>query len=197
VRAYVDDAGTGYSGKEKSAVLEPLPPVSYENRYAVDDQMSGMRFAGWYYLAVHLGAEMADKFGDGPFALTLRVRVSGAAEAAPAYSGATAPRGLFEVTAGDKDAADSGAASAGESRGSDRSTAMKAVAAGGIGAGVVLVLGLGMWTVVARRRAARTGTGAVAGAGAVAVPTADAAARNGAASPEGMASREYEPPRGS
>ena len=113
VRAFVDDAGTGYDGTAKSATLEPLPPVAYENRYAVDDQVSGMRFAGWYYLAVHLGAEMADKFGDGPFDLTLRVRVSGAAGEPPVYDGAASPRDVFDVTAGDKDAAASGTAAIG------------------------------------------------------------------------------------
>ncbi|WP_225858853.1 hypothetical protein [Streptomyces albicerus] len=180
VRAFVDDAGTGYDGAEKSAELEPLPPVAYENRYDVDDQVSGMRFAGWYYVAVHLGAGMAEKFGDGPFELTLRVRVSGAPGAAPAYAGTAAPRDVFDVTAGDKDAAASGAAATGGDGGSDGNTAMKAVAAGGIGAGFVLVLGLVVWTVAARRRA----TTAAGDAGEVAVPPVD-----------GTASREYGAPR--
>jgi hypothetical protein len=194
VRALVDDAGTGYDGTEKAATLEPLPPVAYENRYDLDDQVSGMRFAGWYYLAVHLGTEMADKFGDGPFDLTLRVRVSGAAGASVAYDGVAAPRDVFDVTAGDKDAASIGAAAPGGDgdgdAGPDGNTAMKAVAAGGIGAGTVLVLGLGVWTVVVRRRAAAAeAAGPAAGsprAGAVAVPFADG--------PDAR-SREYGPPR--
>ncbi|GAB3014483.1 hypothetical protein GCM10023080_097190 [Streptomyces pseudoechinosporeus] len=172
VRAFVDDADTGYDGTPKSAALEPLPAVAYENRYTVDNQVSGMRFAGWYYLAVHLGAEAADKFGEGPLGLTLRVRVSGAAGAEPAYAGVAKPRGVFDVTAGGKGAAPSGAASVDGRDGGDSDTAMKLVAAGGIGAGSVLVLGLGVWTVVARRRAG--GAAAMAG---------------------GAVAREYEPPR--
>ncbi|MFE9684533.1 hypothetical protein [Streptomyces sp. NPDC006285] len=179
VRALVDDADTGYGGTRQRAALKPLPPVAYENRYAVDDQVGGMRFAGWYYLAVHLGAGMADRFGDGPFELTLRVGVRGAAGKAPAYGGATAPRDVFEVTAGDRDAAASGnAATGGDGGAPNENLAMKAVAVGGIGTGCVLVLGLAMWTVIARRRAAAAvaqGTG----------PGAD-----------GTAARTYGRPRG-
>ncbi|MGW6013780.1 hypothetical protein [Streptomyces sp. NPDC055210] len=166
VRALVDDAGTGYDGSRKQTALKPLPPVAYENRFAVDDRVGGMRFAGWYYLVVHLSAGMSDKFGDGPFGLTLRVRVKGTAEEAPAYSGAAVPRDVFEVSAQDRDAAASGSAATGGDGGdggsSGENTAMKAVAVGGIGTGCVLVLGLAMWTVVARRRAgAGTAEGAV------------------------------------
>ncbi|MFE9645271.1 hypothetical protein ACFYO0_14380 [Streptomyces sp. NPDC006365] len=172
VRASVDDARTGYDGTPKSAALEPLPAVAYENRYTLDDQVSGMRFAGWYYLAVHLGAEASEKFSDGPIDLMLSVRVSGAAGAEPAYKGATRPRGVFDVTEEDNEAAASGARAAGGRDGSDSDATMKLVAAGGIGAGSVLVLGLGVWTVIARRRAG--GTAAMAG---------------------GAVARGYEPPR--
>ncbi|MFS8200214.1 hypothetical protein ACLVWQ_16185 [Streptomyces sp. CWNU-52B] len=170
VRALVDDADTGYDGTRKGTALEPRPPVAYENRYSVDDPVAGMRFAGWYFLAVHLGADMAGKFGDGPFDLTLRVQVRGTAEAAPAYGGATVPRDVFEVGAGDRDAAASGsAATAGDgdgagSGGSGGNTAMKAVAVGGIGTGCVLVLGLAVWTLVGRRRQAAEAEAAGEGA---------------------------------
>lgn len=185
VRAFVDDAGTGYDGKAKSATLEPLPPVAYENRYDVDDQVSGMRFAGWYYLAVHLSTEMAGKFGDGPFDLTLRVRVSGTAGTPAAYDGTAAPPDVFDVTAGDKAEASNGAAAAGGDGGPDGNTAMKAVAVGGIGAGTVLVLGLAVWTVVARRRVAVAGGGGP-GEGTAPVPSVEG--------PDAR-SREYGPPR--
>ncbi|MCX4235527.1 hypothetical protein [Streptomyces ortus] len=178
VRALVDDATTGYDGSKKQTALEPLPPVAYENRFAVDDQVGGMRFAGWYYLVVHLAAETADKFGDGPVELTLRVRVRGTAGEAPAYSGAAVPRDVFEVTAGDRHAAASGSAATGGDGGDGGSaggnTAMQAVAVSGIGTGCVLVLGLAMWTVVARRRAgvkAEPPEGAVPVAGAGAART--------------------------
>ncbi|MFI1445250.1 hypothetical protein [Streptomyces fructofermentans] len=153
-RALVDDVDTPYDGSRRTAVLEPLPAVAYENRYAVDDQVGGMRFAGWYYLAVHLGAGTSGKFGDGPFELTLRVRVDGTAAAAPEYAGSAAPREVFDVTAGDRAEAADGAAATGDGGGAGGSTAMKALAAGGIGTGCALLLGLGVWTFAARRRAA-------------------------------------------
>ncbi|WP_328770310.1 hypothetical protein [Streptomyces sp. NBC_00286] len=172
VRAFVGNARTEYDGTPRAAVLEPLPAVAYENRYTVDDQVGGMRFAGWYYLAAHLAAETADKFGDGAIELLLSVRVSGAPGAEPAYAGAAEPRGVFEVTEEDTDAAASGATAASGREGGDSDATMKLVAAGGIGAGSVLVLGLGVWTVVARRRAG--GSSAMA---------------------SGAVARGYEPPR--
>lgn len=116
VRAYVGDADAGYSGAQTSAALDPLPPVDYANRHAVGSRASAMRFAGWYYLAVHLGAPVADKFGAGPFALSLRVRVKGTPAAGPAYAGRSAPRDVFEVTAADRKeaAARTGAGGAGD-----------------------------------------------------------------------------------
>lgn len=156
VRAFVEDADTGYDGTATSAVLEPLPSVAHENRYAVDDRVNGMRFAGWYYLAVHLGAKVADKFGEGPFELTLRVRLSGTGRAGPVYAGQAAPHGVFDVTDGDRRSAASGVAGGHDGR--DKDTLMKLVAAGGIGAGSALVLGLGVWTVAARRRAGAPAT---------------------------------------
>lgn len=163
VRGFVDDVGSGYDGSQRSAALDPLPPVAYDNRYALNDHVSGMRFAGSYYLVVHLAAQVADRFGEGPFGLTLRVRVSGAAQAGPAYAGRATPRDVFAVPVGDSDhATDDGAAggAAGDGNGGSgdagRSGIMKLVAAGGIGTGSLLMLTLGMWTVAARRRAVRT-----------------------------------------
>ncbi|GAA3794971.1 hypothetical protein GCM10022403_031110 [Streptomyces coacervatus] len=146
VRADVEDARVGYDGKQKSASLAPVPAVDYANRYAVRDQVNGMRFAGSYYLVVHLAAGVADKFGDGPFGLTLRVGVEGAAQDGPGYAGQSVPRNVFEVTAQDRQAAAEGGTG-------DADVTMKAVAAGGIGAGTVVLVVLGVWTVAARRRA--------------------------------------------
>ncbi|MFE9875629.1 hypothetical protein [Streptomyces sp. NPDC005784] len=159
VRGFVDDVGSGYDGSQRSAALDPLPPVAYKNRYGLNDHVSGMRFAGSYYLVVHLAAQVADHFGEGPFGLTLRVRVTGTAQAGPAYAGRATPRDVFAVPAGDSDhAADDGAAGTGDAGSGDagRSGTMKLVAAGGIGTGSLLMLTLGMWTVLARRRAVRS-----------------------------------------
>ncbi|WP_338897183.1 hypothetical protein WBG99_17390 [Streptomyces sp. TG1A-60] len=175
VRGFVDDKTANYGGEQRSAVLDPLPPVAYENRFSLDDEVSGMRFAGWYYLAVHLGTSVADRFGDQSLGLTLRLRVEGEAEAGPGYLGIAEPRGVLEVTEDDQEVAESGATGdtldgAGDSRGGgggadasgggegssgsgDQRLAMTVVAAGGIGTGSLLVLGLVLWTLVARRRA--------------------------------------------
>lgn len=149
VRGYVEEAYAGYSGRPVSAALAPLPPVAYANRYGFADQAKAMRFAGSYYLVVHLAAQTAQAFGEGPYGLTLRVRVGGAAGAAPGYAGRSEPQGLFEVTAGDRAAA--GARGAGKA---DGSTGLRLLAVGGIGTGTALLAVLGVWTLTARRRAA-------------------------------------------
>ncbi|MFD5630369.1 hypothetical protein [Streptomyces sp. NPDC127072] len=163
VRGFVDDVGSGYDGSQRSAELDPLPPVTYENRYARDNRVTGMRFAGSYYLVVHLAEQVADKFGDGPFGLTLRVRVDGTAQAGPVYAGQAQPRDAFDVTSGDLDeaaGADGGVGGDGNGAGGGGDTAtMKLIAAAGIGSGSVLVLALGMWMLVARRRAGTASSG--------------------------------------
>ncbi|MEV7346951.1 hypothetical protein [Streptomyces sp. NPDC093544] len=150
VRGFVDDEGSGYDGSQRSSTLDPLPPVAYENRYAPNDRVSAMRFAGSYYFVIHLAEQVADKFGDGPFGLTLRVRVDGAAQAGPTYAGRAQPQDAFDVPSGALEGAAGDEGAGGGSSGGNGT--MKLVAAGGIGAGSVLVLALGMWTVVARRR---------------------------------------------
>ncbi|MDN0199300.1 hypothetical protein [Streptomyces sp. S.PNR 29] len=147
VRGQAQDVSAGYDGSQQSVSLAPAPPVEYANRFAPTEQVGALRFAGRYYLVVHLAEEVADGFGDGPFGLTLRVRVSGAAQDGPGYAGESVPRGVFEVTEADREAAAEGGTAGG-------GLAMKAVAVGGIGTGSALLLGLGLWTVMARRRGA-------------------------------------------
>ncbi|MEU4871797.1 hypothetical protein [Streptomyces sp. NPDC021608] len=158
VRAEVKDVDFGYGGRQKSAALAPVPPVRYVNRYASASATKALRFAGSYYLVVHLAAQVGGRFGAGPYGLTLRVRVDGSAQAAPGYAGRSAPRGFFDVGARDPELpAASGVTRAGASEddGAPKGDpAMKAVAVGGIGAGSVLLAVLGVWTLTARRRAA-------------------------------------------
>jgi hypothetical protein len=153
VRGRVDDAEASYGGERSTAALRPLPPVAYENRYASEDRAGAMRFAGWYYLAVHLGTPVADRFGDGPFGLRLRIRVSGTARSGPVYMGRSVPGGVFEVTAGTRREAVAG--TGGGSGGGAGSGAMELVAAGGLGTGSLLVLWLALWTLLSRRRGSR------------------------------------------
>ncbi|MDQ0582190.1 hypothetical protein [Streptomyces rishiriensis] len=157
VRASVKDTGIGYGGSQKSASLPPVPPVGYANRYAPTEPTKSLRFAGSYYLVVHLAAQVAERFGEGPYGLTLRIGLSGSTQAGPGYARQSAPRGFFDVGAPDPeppaggDVAGADASGAGTS-GGDR--AMKAVAVGGIGTGSLLLTVLGVWTLAARRRAA-------------------------------------------
>lgn len=144
-RGPVADVGVGYNGGQKSGSLPPLPPVDHANRNAAIGQVGAMRFAGSYYLVAHLAESVADTFGDGPFPMTLRVKVSGEARSGPEYVGESEPKGVFEVSEQDREAAAEGVVG-----GDD--TAMRVVAVGGIGTGSALLVGLGVWTVVARRR---------------------------------------------
>jgi hypothetical protein len=145
VRALVEDDGTGYDGRQQSASLDPVPPVDFANRYATADRVSGMRFAGSYYLVVHLSAQVAEKVGTGPFGLTLRVRVKGDPEDGPLYTGRSVPEGLLDIAEGEREAAAAGGA------GGD-GVAMAAVAVGGFGVGTLILVGLAVWAVRGRRR---------------------------------------------
>ncbi|MEU4463243.1 hypothetical protein AB0G20_05960 [Streptomyces sp. NPDC024017] len=144
-RGRVAGVGVGYNGDQKSGSLPPLPPVDHANRYAATAQVSALRFAGSYYLVAHLSEGVAGPFGNGPFVMTLRVRVSGEARSGPEYAGESEPGGVFEVSDQDREAAAEGVAARDD-------TAMRALAVGGIGTGSALLVGLGVWTVMARRR---------------------------------------------
>ncbi|WP_405734513.1 hypothetical protein OG885_22805 [Streptomyces sp. NBC_00028] len=148
-RGPVEDVNLGYSGNQKSASLGSLPPVDYANRYASRDSVDGTRFAGTYYLALHLAEGMGEEYGSGPYAVTLRVRVDGTAEAGPAYDGRFEPPEPFEAAAG------AGRGAAGGNGGND--AVMTVVAAAGLGGGTLLLAVLGVWTTVARRRAGGAG----------------------------------------
>ncbi|MGX2995983.1 hypothetical protein JNUCC64_17140 [Streptomyces sp. JNUCC 64] len=153
-RGPVEQVQSTYDGKQKAVSFGPLPPVRYENRFAVSDEVNGMRFGGRYYLAVHLSEAVAEQFGDGPIGVRLKVGVKGEAGPPPAYDGRPLPAVEFGAAAlegepgPDRDAAGGGAAFA-------RGPVMKKVAAGAFATGTALVLFLVLWTVVARRRAAR------------------------------------------
>ncbi|MCX5398287.1 hypothetical protein [Streptomyces sp. NBC_00102] len=140
---HVDDAVLSYSGRPASVSLDPLPPVAWSNRYASADAVSAMRFAGWYYVSVGLSPEVAEKYGSGPVKLTLTVQVKNEAQASP-YAGAA---GIFGVSDDDRDMARSGQSAPQAAK----SATLRLVGVAGIGAGTVLVLGLGVWTLLARR----------------------------------------------
>ncbi|WP_431986393.1 hypothetical protein [Streptomyces griseoflavus] len=144
-RGQVDDLGLGYGGAQKSRSLAPLPPVAHANRHSSGRRIAATRFAGSYYLVAHLTPEVADEFGDGPVPLTLRVGLSGARQDGPGYAGQPVPADVFTVTGEDRAAAEGGGA------GGD--ALYRVLAVGGIGTGSALLVGLGLWTLAARRRA--------------------------------------------
>lgn len=151
-QGHVSDATLSYSGGPASASLRPLPPVAYRNRFDSSKQVSAMRFAGWYYLSVSLSPKLKESYGDEPIPFELAVQVKNKAEESP-YEG---DAGAFGVTDQDREVARKGK----NAREAARSGPMTVVAAAGIGTGSVLVLGLGVWTLLARRRAAAGGPAA-------------------------------------
>ncbi|MFF0745027.1 hypothetical protein ACFYVL_31965 [Streptomyces sp. NPDC004111] len=146
-RGFVKGSDFSYDGKQKTAAMDPLPPVKYENRFTSRSGDGDMQLAGWYYLRVTLSPQVGTTFGNAAYGMTLRVNVTGTKEPGPAYAGAASD---FGVSDDDREAAANGQSVPQ----AERSGTMKTVAAAGIGAGTVLVLGLGVWTLVARRRAA-------------------------------------------
>lgn len=146
VRGHVADASLSYAGGPASASLEPLPPVAYRNRFDSSTRISTMRFAGGYYLSVTLSPKLEESYGSEPIPLELAVQVRNEATGSP-YEGEA---GAFGVTDQDKETARKGQ----NLQQAAKSGTMQLVAAAGIGAGSVLLLGLGGWTLLARRRAA-------------------------------------------
>lgn len=157
VRATVARTDTSYDGQPKKTTLRPMAPVAYGNRFAAArEEMTSARFAGWYYLAVHLNDKVAGTFGDRPLALTLNIAVEGEAQDGPGYAGSPQPSGLF----GAEDGPGTGGGPADPAEDTDDDpllgpTAARAVAAGGFGTGTLLLAVLGLWTLLARRGAAR------------------------------------------
>ncbi|CAM5508738.1 Secreted protein OS=Streptomyces griseus OX=1911 GN=NCTC13033_03077 PE=4 SV=1 [Streptomyces griseus subsp. griseus] len=147
-QGHVSNATLSYSGGPASASLRPLPPVAYRNRFDSSTQVSTMRFAGWYYLSVSLSPKLKEFYGSEPIPFELAVQVKNKAEASP-YEG---DAGVFGVTDQDREVARKGK----NAREAAQSGPMTVVAAAGIGTGSVLLLGLGVWTLLARRRAAVT-----------------------------------------
>ncbi len=145
----VSDATLSYSGNPASASLRPLPPVAYPNRFDPSSQVSAMRFAGWYYLSVSLSPKLKASYGAEPIPFELSVQVKNQAEESP-YEG---DAGVFGVTDQDREVARKGQ----NAEQAAKSGPMTVVAAAGIGTGSVLVLGLGVWTLLARRRASAAG----------------------------------------
>jgi hypothetical protein len=132
-RGVVDDKVDNYIG-DPAAIELGSAPAAYGNRSGNgSDAVRAMRFQGWYYVQVTLDHRVPN-----PVPVTLNLGIVGKAQPGPAYDG-------------DADAAGFGLGDAGEE---SEGLPMRVLGIAGIGMGTVLVLGLGVWTVVGRRRLA-------------------------------------------
>ncbi|MDI3402783.1 hypothetical protein [Streptomyces cavernicola] len=154
-RTTVTSVGESYRGEPVDTTLEPMAAVAYENRYAARPETKQVRFPGSYYVQVTLDPKLRQKYGDDGLALTLHLGVTGEPRTDVAYAGDPGP---FQVGEGGTDAPTSGSGAAdadsgvGSGLGRDVLTVL---AVAGIGTGTVLVLVLMLWTLAARRLAAR------------------------------------------
>jgi hypothetical protein len=143
-----------YSPDKSAQAGVYTPPVHFGSRFSFSGNDPCV--AGWHYLAVRVSPQLA-KYFKSTAPLTLRIDVIGKAGKGPEYAGNAEAAG-FGVGADDLEQAEKGQSAAD----AERSGALRTVAYAGIGAGVLLILMLAMWTLTARRRAA---VGAVPGAG--------------------------------
>lgn len=139
-----------YGGQRVKDALERTAPVAYGNRYTrARSEVRAVSFAGLYYVAVTLHPDVARYFGES-VPVTLRIGVEGEPRPGPEYVrdagdlgfGLQRPPTGLQVNPPSDDGPDG---------------ALRAVAYAGFGTGTALLLGLGVWTVVARRRSAGAG----------------------------------------
>jgi hypothetical protein len=142
-RGSVDNNSVSYSGEQASVALGTAP-ARYTNRFDSTSAVSAMRFSGWYYLEITLSPAVRD-FVDGKVGVTLRINVKGEAGAGPTYVSDPGKAG-FGVGAASSDASGG--------TGGFSGSALRFAGFAALGAGTVLVLSLGVWTIAARRQPA-------------------------------------------
>lgn len=143
-RGQVESRSLGYQADRPAALSLESRRVDFANRHAGTTELGGMRFAGWYYIAVHAHRDLAESV-DGSVPLVLRTTVEGTPRGGPEYDGDAVAAG-FGVEEGDREAAAEGpSATDAEDDGT-----LRVVGWAGIGTGTALLLGLGLWTLLAR-----------------------------------------------
>ncbi|MFI0775632.1 hypothetical protein [Streptomyces sp. NPDC021212] len=136
-------------------------PAAYGNRYAkADYSVRAMSLTGGYYLAVTLNPPNVEPHLDRTVPVTLRLRVAGKAQAGPDYDGNAVKAG-FGLTDAERREADKAASPLqpdpmGRPEVGHRTT-LQTVAYTSFGTGSLLLLGLGVWILTARRRTAAEG----------------------------------------
>ncbi|MGW7029396.1 hypothetical protein ACWGFX_19770 [Streptomyces xanthophaeus] len=150
-RGLVSYEDVSYDGKQAGITLEKTPPVAYENRFSSDRDVQPAAVAGWYYVAVTMGAKVSDFTEDAvPVPLTLRLDLVGTPAKAPAYKESPAAAG-FAVGAEERAAAKEGLTAPEAAAAADERSVMRVVAGAGFSAGALLLLVLGGWILLARR----------------------------------------------
>ena len=136
-------------------------PAAYGNRYAkADYSVRAMSLTGGYYLAVTLNPPNVEPHLDRTVPVTLRVRVAGRTHGGPAYDGNAVKAG-FGLTDAEKREARKAASPLQPDPmggpGTEHRATLQTVAYTSFGTGSLLLIGLGVWIVTARRRAAADG----------------------------------------
>ncbi|MCJ0868797.1 hypothetical protein [Streptomyces sp. AP-93] len=153
-RSLIDGEDASYDGKQAGLTLPRTPPVAYENRFASDRKVGSVRVAGWYYVAVTMAGKVGDFTQEAvPVPLTLRTQIIGDPGKAPAYAEDLAAAG-FGVGAEDRTAAKDGTTAVEADAAAANRSVMRVVASAGFGMGTLLLLVLGGWILLARRRSA-------------------------------------------
>ncbi|MFD8994291.1 hypothetical protein [Streptomyces abikoensis] len=146
-RGFVMNKTTGYQGKPATVSLA-TPPASYGGGAGGGGEaVRGMRFAGWYYLQVSLSPKVRQGSRGAGVPVTLRVDVAGARKADQGV-------GRSQGSGGHPGGEGGGVggelvASAGTG---PRKEWLRTIGYVGIGTGTTLLLGLGAWALLARRR---------------------------------------------
>ncbi|WP_435137168.1 hypothetical protein [Actinacidiphila sp. bgisy144] len=153
VRQYVDGDDGSYSGAQTSLDTQ-VPTVSYANRSSDDDTVQRVRYAGWYYVAVTVHPDVAKQVS-GAVPVTLRVQVSGTAQAGPPYAGDPGAAGIGVDARAAASADGSAPSAAGTAGGAPAVPGLRMVAYGAFGLGTLLLIVLAVWFGAARRRPAR------------------------------------------
>ncbi|MFJ9940879.1 hypothetical protein [Streptomyces erythrochromogenes] len=150
-RSQVSGKGVSYDGVQAGVTLEKTPPVDYGNRFSGDRETQPVSVAGWYYVAVTMGAKVADFTEDAvPVPLTLRLEVTGTPAKGPAYKEDPAAGG-FGVGAADRAAAREGLTAPEAAEAAGTRSLMRVVAGSGFAAGTLLLAVLGGWVLLGRR----------------------------------------------
>ncbi|WP_055500355.1 hypothetical protein [Streptomyces albus] len=122
-------------------------PVRYENRFASAN--SATRLAGWYYVAVTAGPDLAGPFPQG-VPVTLRIAVRGKPKPGPRYDGDARAAGIG-VSDEDRETAAKRLTRAEADDAAAEAALLRTVGWSGVGTGTALLAVLAAWTLLSRR----------------------------------------------